>query len=57
MYFMNKRPMDLTVTEYQRLFTDFLSEGIIRTFHETHHTINKNQKNDRGNLHPNYRYM
>ena len=30
--------------EYQRLYTDFLSEGLIFAYQQPHHRINKNQE-------------
>ena len=36
-------PLPLRSPEYQRLYTDFLSEGLIFIYQKPHHRINENQ--------------
>ena len=43
---INKRPTGLNdhLPEYHRLYTDFLSEGLIFAYQQTHNRINKTQQ-------------
>ena len=42
---INKRPTGLNGhPEYQRLYSDFLSEGLIFAYQQPHHRVNKNQQ-------------